>query len=52
MAVPEERIHDEDDEQPAEEALFGAPDDPYEPGFNMKTIWACLFETRPLAEPV
>ncbi len=43
VAVPEERLHDEEEEQPAESTLFGAADDPYQPGFNMKTIWACLF---------
>ena len=40
MAVPEER---REEEQPAEETLFGSPNDPYESGFNVKTIWACLF---------
>lgn len=43
MAVPEERLHDQEEEQPAERTLFGDPDDPYQPGFNRKTIWACLF---------
>ncbi|SVB52296.1 uncharacterized protein METZ01_LOCUS205150, partial [marine metagenome] len=43
VAVPEERLHDQEEEQPAERTLFGDPDDPYQPGFNRKTIWACLF---------
>lgn len=40
MGVPEERIKTE---EARTETLFGDPDDPYQSGFSMTTVWACLF---------
>ena len=45
MSVREEEMREDSPEQyrNADTALFGEADEPYLSGFNLKTIWACLF---------
>ena len=45
MSVREEELREDSPEQyqNPDTALFGEADEPYLPGFNLKTIWACLF---------
>ena len=33
----------EEEHEDAHTALFGDADEPYKDGFNLKTVWACLF---------
>ena len=45
MSVREDQLKDTPDDEPHDShtALFGDADEPYRSGFNLKTIWACLF---------
>jgi len=44
LSVPEERLKNNPSEtEPHQTSLFGDPQESYQSGFNMKTVWACLF---------
>ena len=45
LSVREDQLKENPEEEPedAHTALFGDPDEPYRDGFNLKTVWACLF---------